>query len=139
MPACRRAAQQRDEFHKADHRNAATSCSSPPKSVLSTLQLFTAPVPLQMIASALLPSQLRSTTYAAGEFVPNPRRLSSAAESRWEEYPADYGKMELGDKLRRPSKAQFNGYRRLANPHQNCVGYRPPAPYGTASAYFSSR
>jgi hypothetical protein len=42
--------------------------------------------------------------------------------------------MALGDKLRRPSKAHFNGYRRLANPHQNCVGYLLPAPYETASA-----
>src|SRR6202790_3072282 len=25
------------------------------------------------------------------------------------------------DKLRRPSKAHFNGYRLLDNPHQNCV------------------
>jgi hypothetical protein len=28
----------------------------------------------------------------------------------------------LSSKLRRPSKAQFNGYRRLADPHQNRVG-----------------
>jgi hypothetical protein len=35
------------------------------------------------------------------------------------------GAAALGDKLRRSSKAQFNGYRRLANPHQDCVGYRP--------------
>jgi hypothetical protein len=29
--------------------------------------------------------------------------------------------MAHDDKLRRPSKAHFNGYRRLDNPHQNCV------------------
>ena len=29
--------------------------------------------------------------------------------------------MAIGDKLRRASKAYFNGYRRLANPHQKCV------------------
>jgi hypothetical protein len=47
--------------------------------------------------------------------------------------------MAFGDKLRRPSKAYFNGYRRIANPHQNCVGYPPPPPYETASVFSRSR